>query len=952
LGNFVAYAFLLMVLVFQVLQIQGQRLLRWFVLAVVVLVWVVHPGAEAMALSILALMLLPVWQRERPNMRRGVAALLVAVAVMVVAETAAVRLLRENLATEFLDDVTRTKEEDHLRVVRLQEALHHVPELAPFGRVTLAPFLADLCQLNGVAEFGLFLLNADNEVISQVTENVRLQDFPYDLVPENRLEYLSDALGHDPYFLFQRWFEHPFPFRLVYISRSSPATQSQLLGPFSPDRRLRTNHPWLWFPHDFAEFDLEGNLLRSSSRPLTLTERERQGLRRFLAFFPREWGKIEFICRTGDRQYKWRFLLPSLGLKSTRVLQLALIFFLFLKAFDVHTRTRRHRLKDRWQRSYKMKLVALSTLSSLFLALVLGSLGLTFLSRRQHLDEQQLLRDRLEVARKALHELPLHPDQWQRQAFFRDLFWVDAGALVWSSRSDLATSGLLPERLPLPVYTSLITGELPMWIGPASSMAGVTWAFPASLDQSLIVALMPARGARYPTAMVGAYLFKARSPLRETYRNQIEVLISAFVLFMGLVVLVAAWFANALLRPVRALTRNTIRFQRGLPLSELNVQGRDELAYLIRAFERMFSALTQASQERDRQLTLLQNTLKTLRSGLLGMDAQGRVRLSNERVALILSLDSTQTWDNWQEFQEKIPALGPLPEDDESESSRVVRLDLGEHSLRQVLVRLSTLIASREDDIRYLVVFDDISAEVRATQFQAWQEMARRVAHEIKNPLTPIRLELDYVEQIISRHPESLPDAFLEAKEAIEKQVEALHRTAVDFGDYARPLAPRKSSVELISFLRSLMGSYAKHAWLEVVLPEGPPFWLTADETLLNKALMNLVVNAVQAMKGQLDSKRLAQGRLVWRLNRSDPVQLTLEDNGPGITPALKDAIFEAYFTTKDRGTGLGLANAKRALAAQGFLLSLDEGFVKGARFVIALGSGMKGEPVQEVSEN
>ncbi|HEY7161874.1 MAG TPA: ATP-binding protein, partial [Acidobacteriota bacterium] len=214
-----------------------------------------------------------------------------------------------------------------------------------------------------------------------------------------------------------------------------------------------------------------------------------------------------------------------------------------------------------------------------------------------------------------------------------------------------------------------------------------------------------------------------------------------------------------------------------------------------------------------------------------------------------------------------------------------------------------------------VVLVEDISDIIRSNRLSAWAEMARRVAHEVKNPLTPIQLAIEHLLRVwYDRSPE-FESVLLSCSDAIQRQVKALRRLVSDFSQYGRPSILDREEIRMNQFLKDLVNSYSNH------LPEGieietkldpdlPP--VKGDPEKLRGAIMNIIENGLQAINGK--------GKIIVEADR-DPnafVRIRIHDTGQGVPPEILTRLFEPYFSTKSGGSGLGLPIARKNIEEHG----------------------------------
>ena len=433
-----------------------------------------------------------------------------------------------------------------------------------------------------------------------------------------------------------------------------------------------------------------------------------------------------------------------------------------------------------------------------------------------------------------------------------------------------------------------------------------------------------------------------------------------FTLTLGLValltMLVAVWTAmfvsRRLTAPITELAEGTRAVAQGNYRRELPVTSHDELGVLVESFNDMTrrigraqSQIRKSQQEAVRARTYVETVLAHLSSGVLSFDARHRLRTHNAAAAHVLgvALDSADGKGTaW--LGTEFPALAPFAETvatamagGDSEWQAEVTLT-GTTGPRILMLRGTLLPGMKSRPGGYVVVFDDVTTLIQAQREAAWGDVARRMAHEIKNPLTPIQLS---AERIRHKYLRLLPEeeqATLErATRTIVDQVESLKSMVNAFSDYARPAVLEAESVQLNDLVRDVVelyksdqgpatdktlplravdGAKGRAIVLKLDLATDLPL-LHADAKRLRQVLHNLLINARDALDGARNPQISLRTRPTMQGERA-LVELSVSDNGPGFPEALLGRLFEPYTTTKQRGTGLGLAIVKRIVEEHG----------------------------------
>jgi two-component system, NtrC family, nitrogen regulation sensor histidine kinase NtrY len=425
--------------------------------------------------------------------------------------------------------------------------------------------------------------------------------------------------------------------------------------------------------------------------------------------------------------------------------------------------------------------------------------------------------------------------------------------------------------------------------------------------------------------------------LRQSLKFSFTLTLSLVVIFSLMTALIAAFHsARRLVAPVADIAQGTRAVAEGDFSTQLPVPRHDdELAFLVTSFNVMTRQLArardsaaQSRQEVEAQRAYLETVLGRLSNGVMAFDAAHWLRTANDAAHQILRLDLGVYLgrplgvlsDDHERLRPLVEALrGPLAE--EREWREEVTLFSGEG--RQVLLCRSTPFTRGEGQRGYVLVFDDITTLIRAQRDAAWSEVARRLAHEIKNPLTPIQLSAERLRRkYLGRMGEEDGGILDRATHTIIQQVEAMKAMVNAFSDYARPpnLQPEPLSLDLLigdvlELYQGADGNGAVRLDLQAAQAR-----IKGDPLRLRQVLHNLVKNAQEATEGREDGLVRVRTRMHTEEERCY-VELQIQDNGPGLSEAIIDRLFEPYVTTKTRGTGLGLAIVKKIVEEHGGII-------------------------------
>jgi nitrogen fixation/metabolism regulation signal transduction histidine kinase len=424
-----------------------------------------------------------------------------------------------------------------------------------------------------------------------------------------------------------------------------------------------------------------------------------------------------------------------------------------------------------------------------------------------------------------------------------------------------------------------------------------------------------------------------------------------------LAILAALYSARRMVTPLSKLSRATRGVAGGDFEQEVATGQRDEIGFLASSFNEMTQALKAASQEAEAsraelqaQGEYLETVLGNLSSGVLTLDGSGRIITANEACKRILALPESTGPGVVSGDLERLagfdPALAPFAETigqriagGRSEWQQEIKIDRAGSPL-VLLMRGSRLpiptLPGEEPGFGHVVVFDDVTILNQAQREAAWAEAARRLAHEVKNPLTPIRLATERLHMRLADKLEGRDGQILEkASNTIVAQVEALRKLVDAFGDYAREPELTRQSIRLDDLVREVVALYQQGASgmrFELDLAAGPD-GLQADSGRIRQLLHNLIRNAADAR----DDATLRIATRVEANAGSGRLTLELADDGPGFPPTVLETPFEPYVTNKARGSGLGLAICRKIVTEHDGRITIGNRASGGARVVIEL---------------
>jgi nitrogen fixation/metabolism regulation signal transduction histidine kinase len=450
-----------------------------------------------------------------------------------------------------------------------------------------------------------------------------------------------------------------------------------------------------------------------------------------------------------------------------------------------------------------------------------------------------------------------------------------------------------------------------------------------------------------------ANLVQLRQPLKSTF-----VLILSFVVLMSLIAAVYGAFfaAQRLVQPVQDLIAGTRAVAKGNYDTKLPLPSRDELGFLVTSFNDMTKRLGRAREETRRSQQAVEAEraglaviLARLSTGVVSLEPDLTVRTANQAASAILGVDleaavGTRFDESISDsalFTQFIATVKQRLGADQSDWREQIEL-LSDTGKRVLMCACTALPNDLGGAPGVVLVFDDITTLLQAQRDAAWGEVARRLAHEIKNPLTPIQLSAERIQRKFSGSMNPEDAQVLErATHTIVAQVEAMKQMVNAFSEYARAPDMHFSRFDLNQLITEVVDLYrvqASAVELKLLLEPNLPN-VSADRIRIRQILNNLVTNSLEALEGKADAcveieTHVAEDGL------KQVVAIVVTDNGPGFHRDLIGTIFDPYVTSKPKGTGLGLAIVKKIVEEHGGRIEADNQRMGGARVRILLPFG------------
>ena len=472
------------------------------------------------------------------------------------------------------------------------------------------------------------------------------------------------------------------------------------------------------------------------------------------------------------------------------------------------------------------------------------------------------------------------------------------------------------------------------------------------------------RDARRAAAAYVRYkeLFLLKGPILGSY-------LTIFLTVTLLILIAATWLglylAKRITRPVQQLAEGARAIGAGHLEVRLESESGDELGSLVEAFNMMAAELqtNRAKLDESRRDLEHKNTevegrrryietiLERVATGVISLDAQGRISTINGAAERLLGIGASSEGLPVRDVfnREDLAPLAPLVEAVEQRAERglVQEVTLTREGREINLATAATVLTGTGGDVEGAVlVLDDVTPLIRAQRVAAWRDVARRLAHEIKNPLTPIQLSAERLRRHFVNAPAHTTALVAECTDAIITEVEALKGLVDEFAQFARLRGPRMMPTDLNGLVDDTLRLYGGvlqqgHLRIERQLASHLPS-VRIDTEQIRQVIVNLVDNAMEALGGPVAPPRPSgEPPMIIVLTlfdaRNSLVRLIVSDNGPGVSPADRDKLFMPYYSTKGRGSGLGLAIVRRIVVEHGGGIEVSEAHPAGTTFTVEL---------------
>jgi signal transduction histidine kinase len=505
-----------------------------------------------------------------------------------------------------------------------------------------------------------------------------------------------------------------------------------------------------------------------------------------------------------------------------------------------------------------------------------------------------------------------------------NLYW---GSSVYaSSKHELFTAGLLPNRIPGEIYSRL--AMLGYSLSARTNRVGNT---------AYLEIYAPLRSPDAPVGEERLFLSMPLLAQQEEAANELAHLrrhgFQATVGLFLLLVAVGTRLARNFTRPLMELIEGTRRIAAGAPSLDL-APTELELAALVEAVDEMALRIAEGRERLVREKQVVERMVENITSGVVSLDRERRVLMHNRVAAELLGVSVGEALDQVAEGNARLAPVAVFlrkaverPGEMARQTVRLAEPGSGEREWSLVWVPVPGT-----GEPSALLVVEDATEVLRGQRLLAWAEMARIIAHEIKNPLTPIRLSTEHLREVYRSAPEQLDRVFERCTVNILTQVEELRSIASEFSTYSAILQIDPKPGDLTRAIEELVEGYmaAPPEGVVVSLETDGPIPARFDAKLLGRAMRNLLENAMRASAGG--------GRVTVQVERQNGrARIAVQDEGPGVRPENLPRIFDPYFSTHDTGTGLGLPIARRVVEEHGGTITARNRSGRGLEVVITL---------------
>jgi PAS domain S-box-containing protein len=491
--------------------------------------------------------------------------------------------------------------------------------------------------------------------------------------------------------------------------------------------------------------------------------------------------------------------------------------------------------------------------------------------------------------------------------------YVD-GSLVASSREGLLAGGFISATMNADAYVevSLLGSDRSLVSERAGKYDFQVAYLPVNQWLPVRADSLGVQPATTRAALAVPLLFRPESYSLEVQRAT-SVILGAFALLLAATIALGLVVARGVFEPLRELVAGTRRISRGDFNVRLREDRADEVGIVATAFNEMTQRIAESQRVLDERRRYLEAILENIGTGVISTDADGRVRTVNAAAERITGVRAAEAMGRavhdiaGEGRAERIFALLD-PDTPGTRAFETGELDIDVSGRRSTIKYMRTRLETDGRQFGTVFVFEDLTELIQSKKLSAWVEMARQIAHEIKNPLTPIRISTQFMQRAYEQRPAEFDRIFKESTETIIQQVEVLKRIAGEFSSFGRMQNLDIQPHAVDALVRGIVTPYRNNASnVSVVYENGvSDARVMADAEAVRKICANLMENALEAMGS--DGGELRVRCAARQAGREAIVDVVFQDTGPGLSEAVAQRLFEPYFSTKTTGTGLGLA--------------------------------------------
>ena len=401
------------------------------------------------------------------------------------------------------------------------------------------------------------------------------------------------------------------------------------------------------------------------------------------------------------------------------------------------------------------------------------------------------------------------------------------------------------------------------------------------------------------------------------------VFIVVAVLLMFVAILMGLNFANGLVTPITNLANAAERVSMGdLKVRVPDNNNKDEIADLSKTFNKMTEQLDSqrndlinTNNELERRIKFTETVLTGVTAGVLGLDKFGKVFLPNRRALDLLYLDKNI---NNSYLTDVVPEMSDMFLELKKSNQKIITKEIELIRNKKKIIIITTITAEKNKNkvLGYVVTFDDMTEFFKMQRVAAWSDVARRIAHEIKNPLTPIQLAAERIKRKYKKHITLEPEIFLSCISTIIRQVDGMRKMVNEFSAFARMPVPVFNKVNLTSLVNdiaSLSVLSNENIKVNIKVPK-TTLYAVVDENQIRQAMQNIISNGINSMIERKKNNKVKNMLTVELKKVKDNFNISVSDTGIGLPEDIKDDLTDPYVTSRKNGTGLGLAIVKKIM--------------------------------------